>query len=54
VAALESQTVKDSVTLNITVLNVNDWDPQFKYPAYEFLVSEEDLRQANKIGEVQV
>jgi hypothetical protein len=56
VLALEAQLVKDSVTVNVSVLNVNDGDPQFKYPAYEFLVGEEaaDLQQGNKIGEVQV
>ena len=54
VVALESQVVRDTVTLNITILNVNDWDPQFKYPAYEFSVSEEDIEKGTQIGEVQV
>ena len=54
VVALESQVVRDTVTLNITILNVNDWDPQFKYPAYEFAVSEDDIEKGTQIGEVQV
>jgi hypothetical protein len=54
VVAVEGQVPKDTVTLNISVLNVNDWDPQFKYPAYEFAVTEEDLDRGSKIGEVQV
>ena len=54
VELLEGPVLKDTVTLNISVLNVNDWDPQFKYPAYEFSVSEEDLERGTKIGEVQV
>ncbi|XP_077288016.1 protocadherin Fat 4-like Cad96Ca [Arctopsyche grandis] len=29
----------DTATINITVLNVNDWDPRFRYPQYEFFVN---------------
>ncbi|XP_073972027.1 protocadherin Fat 4-like Cad96Ca [Rhodnius prolixus] len=29
-----------SASINITVLNVNDWDPRFRFPQYEFFVSE--------------
>ncbi|XKL64605.1 hypothetical protein PGB90_004691 [Kerria lacca] len=27
-----------SASINITVLNVNDWDPRFRYPQYEFFI----------------
>ena len=26
--------------MNISVLNVNDWDPRFRFPQYEFFVPE--------------
>lgn len=29
----------DTATINITVLNVNDWEPRFRYPQYEFFVN---------------
>lgn len=29
-----------SAAVNITVLNVNDWDPRFRFPQYEFFVPE--------------
>jgi hypothetical protein len=54
VQLLEGPFIKDTVTVNISLLNINDWDPQFKYPAYEFSVSAEDLQKGSKIGEVQV
>jgi hypothetical protein len=54
VQLLEGPVIKDTVTVNISLLNINDWDPQFKYPAYEFSVSEGELEKGSKIGEVQV
>ena len=32
----------DSSQVQVTLLNINDWDPRFKYPQYEFFVSSED------------
>ncbi|XP_014245575.1 protocadherin Fat 4 [Cimex lectularius] len=29
-----------TASVNITVLNVNDWDPRFRFPQYEFFVPE--------------
>ncbi|XP_039300671.1 cadherin-87A-like, partial [Nilaparvata lugens] len=29
-----------TANVNISVLNVNDWDPRFRYPQYEFFVPE--------------
>ncbi|CAB4054632.1 unnamed protein product [Lepeophtheirus salmonis] len=28
----------DSALVNISLLNINDWDPRFRYPQYEFFV----------------
>lgn len=33
----------DTASINITVLNVNEWEPRFRYPQYEFRV-EDDAR----------
>ena len=30
----------DEAEVSIRVLNVNDWNPDFRYPEYEFFVSE--------------
>ncbi|GBP58453.1 Protocadherin Fat 4 [Eumeta japonica] len=32
----------DTASLNITVLNVNDWEPRFRYPQYEFRLEAPD------------
>ena len=40
----------DSARVNVTVLNINDWDPRFKYPQYEFFVNEEDLHSGHLVG----
>lgn len=44
----------DSAVVNVDVLNINDWDPRFKYPQYEFFVAEEDVVQGKTIGVVEV
>ncbi|CAH1643108.1 unnamed protein product [Spodoptera littoralis] len=31
----------DTASINITVLNVNEWEPRFRYPQYEFRVEED-------------
>lgn len=33
-----AQFQNDTASINITVLNVNEWEPRFKYPQYEFRV----------------
>ena len=30
----------DEAEVSIKVLNINDWNPEFRYPEYEFFVSE--------------
>ncbi|KAL1455219.1 hypothetical protein WDU94_009330 [Cyamophila willieti] len=45
-----------SATVNITVLNVNDWDPRFRYPQYEFFLPHiplTDLTPGSVIGKVE-
>ncbi|KAF6212648.1 hypothetical protein GE061_013174 [Apolygus lucorum] len=41
-------TMNASAAVNITVLNVNDWDPRFRFPQYEFFVPE--LNNQNDLG----
>lgn len=38
--------------INVTVLNVNDWDPRFQMPEYEFMVTESLLPIGAAIGRV--
>ena len=40
----------DSAKVNISVLNINDWDPRFKYPQYEFFVEEKDVFEGFLLG----
>ncbi|XP_050523125.1 protocadherin Fat 4 [Daktulosphaira vitifoliae] len=45
-----------SAFINITVLNVNDWDPRFRYPQYEFFVPDislSELLPGTVIGKVE-
>lgn len=45
-----------SAAVNVTVLNVNDWDPRFRYPQYEFFLPHVplvDLRPGTVIGKVE-
>jgi len=44
----------DSAQVNITVININDWDPRFRYPQYEFYINEEDLFEGLILGELEV
>ena len=44
----------DSATVNVTLININDWDPRFKYPEYEWEVSAEDRFEGFKIGVLEV
>lgn len=37
-----------SAAVNVTVLNVNDWDPRFRFPQYEFFVP--DLGDLGEAG----
>ena len=44
----------DTTTVNITVLNINDWDPRFRYPQYEFYVGSEDAKAGQEVGALEV
>ena len=45
----------DSARVNVTVLNINDWDPRFRYPQYEFHVkNEEDVARGHVVGRLDV
>ena len=36
------------------MLNINDWDPRFKYPQYEFYVSSKDAVVGHIVGNLEV
>ena len=36
------------------MLNINDWDPRFKYPQYEFYVPEKDKKVGHIVGKLEV
>ncbi|XP_063224193.1 protocadherin Fat 4 [Bacillus rossius redtenbacheri] len=42
----------DSALVNISVLNVNDWDPRFRYPQYEFF-AEAGVAPGDVVGRVE-
>lgn len=44
----------DSASVNVTLLNINDWDPRFKYPQYEFYVNAEDAFRGHLVGKLEV
>lgn len=44
----------DTATLRVQVLNVNDWDPRFRYPQYEFYVTSTTLRPGDAVGTIEV
>ncbi len=44
----------DSARVLVRVLNINDWDPRFKYPQYEFFVRSEDAVAGAVVGVLQV
>ncbi|KAJ9600573.1 hypothetical protein L9F63_026289, partial [Diploptera punctata] len=43
----------DTAKVNISVLNVNDWDPRFRYPQYEFFVSNPGVSPGDVVGRVE-
>jgi hypothetical protein len=43
----------DTATVNISVLNINDWDPRFRYPQYEFFVSNTEVSAGDVVGRVE-
>ena len=45
---------KDSGKDNVFVININDWDPRFKYPQYEYFVEEKDLFEGFVLGNLEV
>lgn len=44
----------DTARVNVSLLNINDWDPRFKYPQYEFFVQEADMFRGFIIGKMEV
>ncbi|XP_026333226.1 protocadherin-16 isoform X2 [Hyposmocoma kahamanoa] len=44
----------DTASLNISVLNVNEWEPRFRYPQYEFRVEEAAAAEAEGGGLLRV
>ncbi|KAF2362253.1 Cadherin [Trinorchestia longiramus] len=44
---------QDTATIHVMVLNVNDWDPRFRYPQYEFVVGEA-VEDGALLGTVEV
>ncbi|XP_042230925.1 protocadherin-7-like isoform X2 [Homarus americanus] len=44
----------DTATLKVQVLNINDWDPRFRFPQYEFFVTSTTLRPGDAVGNVEV
>lgn len=44
----------DSAQVNITVININDWDPRFRYPQYEFFLEDDDLFDGFILGKLDV
>ncbi|XP_049947286.1 fat-like cadherin-related tumor suppressor homolog [Schistocerca serialis cubense] len=43
----------DTAQLEVSVLNVNDWDPRFRYPQYEFFISDLDVQPGDVVGIVE-
>lgn len=39
--------------VDISVLNVNEWDPRFRYPQYEFFVPMDEMRHGGSVGRVE-
>ena len=44
----------DSATVNISLININDWDPRFRFPQYEFYVGRKNMVRGHVVGEVEV
>ena len=44
----------DTAEVTVTVLNVNDFNPVFKYPLYDFFVSEDSAVNGRKLGRIEV
>ncbi|XP_068629189.1 protocadherin-16 [Battus philenor] len=40
----------DTASVNITVLNVNEWEPRFRYPHYEFRVDAQAAANTNAVA----
>ncbi|UYV70605.1 hypothetical protein LAZ67_8000007 [Cordylochernes scorpioides] len=54
VAASTSSQMSAVAAVNVTVINVNDHDPQFQQSNYEFYVSGRDVRVGALVGKVEV
>ena len=45
---------RDRAEIRVTVLNVNDWNPAFRHPEYQFHVSEAEAVDGHRVGVVEV
>ena len=45
---------EDTAEVTVNVVNVNDFNPVFKYPQYEFFVSESNTVNGRKLGKLDV
>lgn len=43
----------DTALVNISVLDVNDWDPRFDQPEYEFMVTDSTLPVGSTVGHIR-
>ena len=50
----QSGTLCSSLIDFLSVINVNDWDPRFKYPEYEFYVNAANTDVGHIVGVVEV
>ena len=50
----QSGTLCSSLIGFLSVINVNDWDPRFKYPEYEFYVNAANTDVGHIVGVVEV
>ena len=44
----------DTAKLVVSVLNVNDWDPRFRFPQYEFYITSDEMVEGSFLGAVEV
>ena len=45
---------RDRAEVRVTVINVNDWNPAFRHPEYQFHVSEAEAVDGHRVGVVEV
>ena len=45
---------RETTEVKISIINVNDWNPAFRYPSYEFFVAENNSINGYNIGQIEV